>query len=59
MANRTECCRYEPSLDELLDDDILHLMMHSDGFDREQLHDLMDEARHRIGLSREIERGCD
>jgi hypothetical protein len=52
MARRTECCRYEPSLDELLDDDIMTPVLESAGYDRERFHDLMIETGERVRLSR-------
>jgi hypothetical protein len=55
MAGRTECCRYEPSLDELLADDMMQPVLESAGYDRERFHDLMVETRERIRLSRETE----
>lgn len=53
MAGRNECCRYEPSLDELLDDDIMRPVLESAGYDRERFHDLMVETGERVRLSRE------
>lgn len=55
MAGRTECCRYEPSLDELLDDDIMRPVLQSAGYDRERFHDMMVEAGERVRLSREAD----
>jgi hypothetical protein len=55
MADRTECCRYEPSLDELLDDDMMQPVLQSAGLDRERFHDLMVETGERVRLSRESE----
>jgi hypothetical protein len=52
MARRTECCRYEPSLDELLDDDMMTPVLESAGYDRERFHDLMVETGERVRLSR-------
>jgi len=53
MADRTQCCRYEPSLDELLDDEIMQPVLQSAGRDRDRFHDLMLETGARIRLSRE------
>lgn len=53
MAGRTECCRYEPSLDELLADDMMQPVLQSAGYDRDRFHELMVEAGERIRLSRE------
>jgi hypothetical protein len=55
MAGRTECCRYEPSLDELLADDMMRPVLESAGYDRERFHDLMVETSERIRLSRETD----
>jgi hypothetical protein len=55
MAGRNECCRYEPSLDELLDDDIMRPVLRSAGYDRERFHDLMVETGERVRLSREAD----
>jgi hypothetical protein len=53
MAGRTECCRYEPSLDELLADDMMQPVLQSAGYDRERFVDLMVETGERVRLSRE------
>jgi hypothetical protein len=53
MAGRNECFRYEPSLDELLADDIMQPVLQSAGYDRERFHDLMVETGERIRLSHE------
>jgi hypothetical protein len=52
MSGR-DCCRYEASLDELLDDDIMQPVLESAGYDRERFHDLMVETGERVRLSRE------
>jgi hypothetical protein len=51
----TECCRYEPSLEELLEDEMMQPVLQSAGLDRERFHDLLVEAGERIRLSREGE----
>ena len=53
MAGRAECCRCEPSLDELLEDDMMQPVLQSAGYDRDRFHDLMVETGERIRLSRE------
>ena len=53
MAGHDECCRYEPSLDELLADDMMQPVLQSAGYDRERFHDLMVETGERVRLSRE------
>jgi hypothetical protein len=55
MADRTDCCRYELSLDDLLDDDMMQPVLQSAGLDRERFHDLMVETGDRIRLSREAD----
>jgi hypothetical protein len=55
MAGRKECCRYEPSLDDLLADDIMQPVLESAGYDRERFHDLMIETGERVRLSRDGE----
>jgi len=52
MAGRNDCCRYEPSLDELLDDEMMTPVLESAGYDRERFHDLMVETGERVRLSR-------
>jgi len=48
MAARTECCRYEPSLEELLDDDVMAPVLRSAGFDAQGFRAMMAEAARRI-----------
>jgi hypothetical protein len=48
MAGRIECCRYEPSLDELLDDEIMASVLRSAGFDAQGLRDMMVATAERI-----------
>lgn len=49
MAGRAECCRYEPSLDDLLADDVVMApVLRSAGLDRDELRELMAEAARRI-----------
>ena len=52
MTDRKACCRYEPSLDELLDDEMMQPVLQSAGLDRDRFHDLLIEAGERIRLSR-------
>ena len=53
MAGRTDCRRYEPSLDELLADEMMQPVLQSAGYDRERFHDMIVETGERIRLSRE------
>jgi hypothetical protein len=48
MDGRNDCCRYEPSLEELLADDIMEPVLRSAGFDPQGFRDLMVEAARRI-----------
>ena len=49
MAGRTDCCRYEATLDELLDDDIMAPVLRSAGFDPEGFREMMVATARRIG----------
>jgi len=48
MADRTECCSYEPSLEDLLDDEVMEPVLRSSGFDSQGLRDMMIETARRI-----------
>jgi hypothetical protein len=48
MAGRVECCRYEPSLDDLLDDEVMAPVLRSAGYDTNGFRDLMAETARRI-----------
>jgi hypothetical protein len=48
MAGRIDCCRYEPSLDELLDDEVMAPVLRSAGYDADGLRDMMVETARRI-----------
>jgi hypothetical protein len=48
MAGRSDCCRYEPSLEELLDDEIMTPVLRSAGFDAQGLREMMVETARRI-----------
>ena len=52
MAGRTECCSYEPSLEDLLDDEVMEPVLRSAGFDSQGLRDMMVETAKRIDDSR-------
>ena len=53
MAGRTDCCRYEATLDELLDDDIMAPVLRSAGFDSQGFRDMMVATARRIDGSPE------
>ena len=48
MAARTECCRYEPSFEDLLADEVMTTVLRSAGFDRQGFRALMVETARRI-----------
>jgi len=48
MAARTDCCSYEPSLEDLLDDEVMEPVLRSAGFDSQGLRDMMVETARRI-----------
>ena len=52
MAASMECCRYEPSLDDLLDDEVMATVLRSAGFDQQRFREMMHETAKRIGDGR-------
>ena len=48
MAGRTDCCRYEATLDELIDDEVMAPVLRSAGFDTQGFRDMMAETARRI-----------
>ena len=48
MAGRIECCRSEPSLDDLLDDEIMAPVLRSAGFDSRGFREMMVATARRI-----------
>lgn len=48
MAGRAECCRYEPSLDELLEDEVMQPVLRSAGFDPQGFREMMVETARRL-----------
>lgn len=55
MAERADCCRYEPRLEDLLADEMMQPVLQSAGYDRERFHDMLVETGERFRLSRETE----
>jgi hypothetical protein len=41
VSGRIDCCRYEASLDELIDDDVMAPVLRSAGLDAQGLRDLI------------------
>jgi hypothetical protein len=52
MAGRAECCRYEASLEDLLDDEVMEPVLRSAGCNSQGLRDMMVETARRIDRSR-------
>ena len=48
MAGRAECCRYEPSLEDLLDDEVMESVLRSAGCDSQSLRAMMVATARRI-----------
>jgi hypothetical protein len=48
MDGRFECRRYEPSLEDLLADEIMAPVLRSAGVDRERVREMMVETARRI-----------
>ncbi len=48
MAGRTECCRYEPSLEELLDDEMMAPVLRSAGMDPQGFREMIAETARRL-----------
>jgi hypothetical protein len=48
MAGHFECCRYEPTLDDLLDDDVMAPVLRSAGLDQHGFRAMMVETARRI-----------
>jgi hypothetical protein len=48
MAGRAECCRYEASLEDLLDDEVMEPVLRSAGYDSQGLRAMMVETARRI-----------
>jgi len=48
MDGRFDCCRYEPSLDDLLADDIMAPVLRSAGLDAQDFRDMIVETARRV-----------
>jgi hypothetical protein len=48
MAARTEVCCYEPSLEDLLDDEVMEPVLRSSGYDPQGFREMMVETARRI-----------
>ncbi len=54
MAGRSDCCRYKPSLEELLDDEMMEPVLRSAGFDQQGFRAMIAEAARRLHPRAEI-----
>ena len=48
MDGRTDCCRYEATLDELIDDEVMAPVLRSAGLDAQRFRDLLIETARRF-----------
>jgi hypothetical protein len=48
VAGRTDCCRYEATLDELIDDEVMAPVLRSAGLDPQRFRDLIIETARRF-----------
>ena len=48
MDERAECCRYEPSLEDLLADEVMEPVLRSAGLEPQELREMMMETARRI-----------
>ena len=48
MDERYNCCRYQPSLDDLLADEMMETVLRSAGLDHHELREMMVEAARRL-----------
>ena len=48
MDERYECCRYEPSLEDLLADEVMEPVLRSAGLELHELREMMMETARRI-----------
>jgi hypothetical protein len=48
MDGRSECCRYEPSLEDLLADEVMEPVLRSAGLEPQEFRQMMIETARRI-----------
>ncbi len=48
MSGRSKCWRYQPSLEELLADEIMVSVLRSAGLDRQDVRDMIEETARRL-----------
>ena len=56
MAGRTDCCRYEATLDELIDDEVMAPVLRSAGLDPQRFRDLIVETARRFDAPDDADR---
>jgi hypothetical protein len=60
MSGRWECCRYEPSLEDLLADEVMEPVLRSAGLEPQELREMLVETARRIeDRERQAEEGRD
>lgn len=52
MTATAECCRYEPSLEDLLDDEVMATVLRSAGYDSQGFREMMAATARRIDAGR-------
>jgi hypothetical protein len=57
MDGRFDCCRYEPSLEDLLADEMMAPVLRSAGVDRDRVREMMVETARRLDERRGGETG--
>jgi hypothetical protein len=48
VTGPTDCCRYEATLDELIEDEVMAPVLRSAGLDAQRFHDLIVETARRF-----------
>jgi len=59
MAGTMQCCRYEPSLEDLLGDEVMATVLRSAGFDQQRFREMMAETARRLDDGRRDDWGPD
>jgi hypothetical protein len=59
VAGRTDCCRYEATLDELIDDEVMISVLRSAGLDAQGFRDMILETARRFDDGRASDGGTD
>jgi hypothetical protein len=54
MDGRFDCCRYEPGLDDLLDDDVMAPVLRSAGYDAQGFREMIAETARRLDEHRPV-----